>query len=328
MITNELYKTILIDPILVGGSELFIVSGFASPSFTNYYLSSWHERINLHLLVGMTGKEGLGRRSHEGFRYLSSVKYRNKFECSYVFPPRSVHIKSYAWFSQNGIPIVGFTGSANYTNQAFRGYQEEAVVVDNPVDILNYYNQIISSSINCLNPHVEDYIYLFDEIRLKHQTVGKANPESIDLTAVVEHPANALNSVSISLLDRNGKLPEISGLNWGQRPGREPNQAYIRIPADVYRTDFFPDREERFVIYTDDGNQLNCATAQETIYGRHGKAIHSYENNSILGLYFRNRLGLSPGVPVTLEALQNYGRTDVIFYRIDDETFYMDFSRP
>lgn len=327
MITNKLYKTILVDPIHGGGSELFIVSGFASPSFANYYLSHWHERINLHLLVGMTGKEGLGRRSHDGFQYLS-LKFRDKFDCSYLSPPRCAHVKSYAWFSQDGIPIVGFTGSANYTNQAFRGYQEEAVVEDNPVDILDYYNQLVSSSINCLDPQVEKYIHLFDEIQLKHQSLGKANPESIDLTTVVEHPASELSSITISLLDKNGKLPELSGLNWGQRPGREPNQAYIRIPADVYRTDFFPDRGTRFVIHTDDGNQLNCATAQETLHGRHGKAIHSYENNSILGFYFRHRLGLSPGEQVTLKALQNYGRTAVVFYKIDEETFYMDFSKP
>ena len=57
-----------------------------------------------------------------------------------------------------------------------------------------------------------------------------------------------------------------------------------------------------------------------------GKAIETYGNNSQLGLYFRKRLGLPSGAFVTLIDLKKYGRTDVTFYKIDDENFFMDFS--
>lgn len=48
--------------------------------------------------------------------------------------------------------------------------------------------------------------------------------------------------------------------------------------------------------------------------------------NSELGEYFSYRLGLPSGAKVTKEDLERYGRTDVDFYKLDEETYYMDFS--
>jgi hypothetical protein len=48
--------------------------------------------------------------------------------------------------------------------------------------------------------------------------------------------------------------------------------------------------------------------------------------NSLLGEYFRNRLGLPNGAFVTKADLDRYGRTDVVFYKFDDEEYLMDFS--
>ena len=128
-------------------------------------------------------------------------------------------------------------------------------------------------------------------------------------------------SVRISLLDRNGILPGRSGLNWGQRPGREPNQAYIRIPLTISKKTFFPEVGRRFFLHTDDGAMLECVRAQQW-----GKAIESPHDNSILGRYFRNRLGVPSGGPVTSDHLKAYGRTDIIFSRTNAEIFWMDFS--
>jgi len=44
------------------------------------------------------------------------------------------------------------------------------------------------------------------------------------------------------------------------------------------------------------------------------------------GEYFRNRLGLPNGAFGSKEDLLKYGRTDVAFYKLDDEQFFMDFS--
>lgn len=75
------------------------------------------------------------------------------------------------------------------------------------------------------------------------------------------------------------------------------------------------------MVQTDDGKEIICVRAQDN-----GKAIHSTLNNSLLGEYFRFRLGLSSGEFVTKEHLLKYGRSDVDFYKIDEETYLMDFS--
>ncbi len=72
---------------------------------------------------------------------------------------------------------------------------------------------------------------------------------------------------------------------------------------------------------TDDGKTIICSRAQD-----HGKGIHTPHNNALLGEYFRNRLGLSSGASVTKSDLNAYGRTDIVFYKVDDETYYLDFS--
>lgn len=51
------------------------------------------------------------------------------------------------------------------------------------------------------------------------------------------------------------------------------------------------------------------------------------QKNSLLGEYFRFRMGLPSGAYVHKDDLTNYRRTaDVVFRKIDDETYLMDFS--
>ena len=37
------------------------------------------------------------------------------------------------------------------------------------------------------------------------------------------------------------RVPDRSGLNWGQRPGRNENQAYLAVPSDIQKSNFFPE---------------------------------------------------------------------------------------
>jgi len=58
------------------------------------------------------------------------------------------------------------------------------------------------------------------------------------------------------------QVPKVSGLNWGQRPGREQNQAYLSVPAYIQRSNFFPEPGIPFVIECDDGEVFDCIRAQ------------------------------------------------------------------
>jgi hypothetical protein len=93
------------------------------------------------------------------------------------------------------------------------------------------------------------------------------------------------------------------------------------IPPSIYNTDFFPTFGFHFVVLTDDGKVFMCTRNQQN-----GKAIHTPHNNSLIGEYFRNRLGLPIDALITKDNLLNYSRTDVSFYKSDDESFFMDFS--
>jgi len=74
-------------------------------------------------------------------------------------------------------------------------------------------------------------------------------------------------------------------------------------------------------VLTDDEFSFIAVRAQDG-----DKAIHTPDGNYILGRYFRDRLGVDRGAPVVGDHLRAYGRTDVEFGKIDDETFFMDFS--
>lgn len=73
---------------------------------------------------------------------------------------------------------------------------------------------------------------------------------------------------------------------------------------------------------TDDHHQLTLRVEQQN-----NKVITTPVRNSDLGEYFRNRLGLANGAYVTRDDLTRYGRTDVKFVKLDEETFYMDLIR-
>ena len=132
------------------------------------------------------------------------------------------------------------------------------------------------------------------------------------------------NFVTLPLTTKRGGqviVPQRSGLNWGQRPGRDPNQAYLSVPVDIQRSGFFPDRGDDFIIECDDGFRMKCVRAQAN-----GKGIESPTDNSIIGIYFRNRLGVRPGFMVTIDHLYSYGRMSVDISFRNQYLYYLDFS--
>lgn len=289
-------------------------------------LKQQNRPVEVELIVGMSPIDGLSQANHKGFQELMQASYTGIFSCSYLTEMPPVHSKIYAWFSDNE-PICGFVGSANYTQTAFGKKQREVMTKSDPQEGLEYFQALIPQTIYCDNLEAENIVQIYNtrnytKVQRERKAIEQQEIEPIPME--FEPGLAGLSSIKVSLLDRQGvSLPQRSGLNWGQRPEvrREPNQAYIKLPANIYRSDFFPDRSVQFTVLTDDGKVLICSRAQDN-----GKAIHTPHNNSLIGEYFRNRLGLPNGAPVKLEDLQRYGRTDINFYKIDDETYFMDFS--
>jgi len=135
-----------------------------------------------------------------------------------------------------------------------------------------------------------------------------------------------LNSVALPLTTgkkEKCRVPGRSGLNWGQRPGRNQDQAYLSVPVEFQRSNFFPHTGIKFLAIFDDGFEVECLRAQQN-----GKAIHSHTDNSIIGKYFRSRIGLSSGDLIIIEHLDRYGRTTVDVSYKSDGVYFFDFSVP
>jgi hypothetical protein len=136
--------------------------------------------------------------------------------------------------------------------------------------------------------------------------------------------STGFNFVTLPLTTKRGGnviVPQRSGLNWGQRPGRNSNQAYLSVPVEIQKSDFFPERGEEFIIECDDGFNMKCVRSQDN-----GKAIESPTDNSIIGIYFRNRLNVRSGHMVVLDHLHAYGRTSVDIHFRKSHLYYLDFS--
>ncbi|MHB1841835.1 MAG: restriction endonuclease PLD domain-containing protein [Sulfobacillus sp.] len=319
VLSEDLFQSVLVQPVLDGADQLSVVSGFATPAMASRHLHQVCEVLDrslaVNLTVGMTAGQGILTADHQGFcEMVAGGLGRGRFSCSYVTLDKTpVHSKVYVW-SRAGTPVKAFAGSANYTQNAFFGRQRELVAECDPQLALRYYQSLVPDTVECTYDTVDEFVRIVSAKRGRPAGVADGHAEADSTGAELE-------SVTCPLVQRDGEVHGTAGLNWGQRDGREPNQAYIPLRAEVSRTEFFPPRGTHFTVLTDDNKTFICTRAQDN-----GKAIETPASNSLLGEYFRNRLGLANGARVTTADLRAYGRTDVSFTKIDDETYLMDFS--
>ncbi len=322
LLSDNLFSEVLLKPAQNGAKEIYIVSGYASSAMVFHHaekLKKQNINININLIVGMTVRDGLSKANHRGFQNLVTNDLKGQFSCHYLLNYPPVHSKAYIW-ANNNTPIKAFIGSANYSQQAFVANSQREITAEcNPISAYHYYQSLIGETIHCDHQIAEKFTTLYNN----HNTSNIVSKNIIKEENTEYNSMKDLKHISVSLINRYGKISQRSALNWGQRGKREPNQAYIPLKSEVYKTSFFPPRSQYFTVQTDDGKILICSRAQEN-----GKAIHTPHNNSLIGKYFRNRLGVDNGKLVTMDALVNYGRTDIDFYKIDEENYYMDFSVP
>lgn len=304
MIHQNLFEEVLVSPASGGASELLIVSGYASGSMAYRHLSTPEIEgagVRTRLIVGMAS-EGIRLADHGMF---SRLEKDHNFECHYRIASPDVHSKVYVWMSGD-TPLTAFVGSANYTEQGFLSSRQENVMDEtDPREAYAYFTDTLRGALEISHDDVEDNVIL----RRDEPRFGDSD-----------------DCLTVSLLS-GGEVQRRGGLNWGQRPDRRrnPNEAYIQLGAEIGRSDFFPRRPEPFTVVTDDNLSFTAVRAQKS---EGGDAIETPEGNHILGAYFRARIGVPSGAPVAKRDLENYGQTEVTFCKIEDGTYYMDFSRP
>lgn len=325
MHTDNLFQKVLVEPY-EPNSTLYIVSGYASATMVSRHFRALignnprsraafvrGQDMRIALIVGMAGRDGILKQDHDGFQELAQ-EYDGLFVCRYAVHGAPIHAKTFGWYRGDDTPAIGFTGSANYTQAGFISSQREVMVDHDAEEARGYFDIVMPDTIDCLDETVNDRVRIYSGRRRDEKEVEEDSASFSDSIEGLPHRR-------ATLLTRSGGIHSAGGLNWGQRQGREPNQAYIGLRAEIYNTDFFPPIGSHFTVITDDGKTLICVRAQQR-----GKGIHTPDNNSLLGIYFRNRIGVSLGDAVSREDLERYGRTDVDFYKLDEETYFMDFS--
>lgn len=299
------FQTILLDPISHGFEQLYILTADASPIMASLFLKkieTLRDSFKLSLLIGMSMKTGINSSYHAGFRSLCPRPIQGdnlEFMCSYKTEGEPFHGNLYIWM-KNGHPSLAYSGSAQFQQQSFLSSAQETMSRCDAETALKIYESEESQAIYCTHNEVEENVVIY----------SLRQPDTF----------NNDDTITLSLLAKTGDVGNRSGLNWGQREGRNPNQAYIPLPSKFAQSGFFP-LDGHFMVLTDDKKTLILRVEQQN-----DKAITTPMNNSSLGEYFRNRLGLANGAYVTKQDLEKYGRTDVTFHKIDEETFTMDFS--
>lgn len=319
-ITNNLAETVLFAPLSQGVADrIAILSGYATPNMASWYLKQLEEKCikaSVELIVGMTPKEGLSQNIHRAFVELhspSNKDIQSHFSCSYLQDNTLAEHGNLYIFLRNEEPIIAYTGSASFVQNSFIGAKQREIMFPcDPSWAWQYYRKIINKAIYCNHNELENYVMITSE----RTFLDKEN------TSTILQQENVVRE-NLSLLTKNNTVGKHSGLNWGQRDGRNPNQAYIPVPRSIAKSGFFPTDGRHITASTDDNKILILRLEQA-----HNKALTTPLSNAKLGEYFRNRLNLANGAPVTKSDLEKYGRTDVSFIKYDDEEYFMDFSVP
>jgi len=320
MFTDKLFEKVLTEPNKHGATTLFIVSGYASPAIIYKHLNI-AKNVSVQLIIGMASKDGIKLGFHKNFQRLVLTDFPGRFSCKYSTSDIPAHLKLYSWYKGTK-PYKGFAGSANYSQPAFSEKQLEVMVECSPSTIKKIFDKVLHTCIDCCDPKVDDYIFFYEQQKTispkgskKRKTFEQTTEKQFDIKSAKGH-------ITLSLLTKQGIPGTRSGLNWGQRPGRNGNEAYIPIPVQIMRSGFFPPARTHFILLTDDDESLDC-----TIEQGGEKAITTYKNNSLLGEYFRKRMGVPNKRKVNLADFNKYGRSYIDVYKIDDITYYLVFSK-
>ncbi len=125
---------------------------------------------------------------------------------------------------------------------------------------------------------------------------------------------------------------EKSGLNQWNAAGRrrDPNELYIPYQAiDRNRApEFFPPRDTPFVLHLPDGTEMSAKVCQEADKNNPliGKAIMSNPNKVLGKWLLRDVFELQENTIVTYEMLEQFGVDSVVFTKIKDLEYAVDFA--
>ncbi len=292
--------------------ELCIISGYIGIDPIREILES--KNLKVTLIYGLAN-EGIQEKLLLSLQEIHNDLDKN---ISILCPSISSHAKLYLW-KYKGEIVYGLNGSANFSSNGLLTQFRELLSEVNKVDFRefnDYYETIFESC----KPITE-------------VTFKKKSKEAYKRTEELE----IFDGYCIT----DSLLAEGSKINWGHGAAKNNvRDSYIPLrKCDILNfPDLFPpksankglgyaDNEPIDVIW-DDGESMVClfegSTEIDSI--RYPNKISTYKSKRLLGDYLRYRLGLDKGVKVTAEDFSKYGRDNITISKINEGSYYFDFS--
>lgn len=309
--------------------SFIVISGFVGYEPIRHLAMKFPE-VEIIVIYGMYGSNGISAPLHNALVDL----HRNMSNVKIYYSIKSIHSKIYYKLSGENISSI-LMGSANFSVSGLRNDYKEVLsdVNENSYkEFQDYLAYVQNLCVEC----TDESIKVNNILKVSNQNRKKENL--------------LLNNICrISLLDRNGKVPSKSGLNWSHSKGHVAlGDAYIPIRKDSIKKfpSMFPpkkyvggnenenltgkrrrENDEVELIWDDGYIMVGLLEGQNKIDNMtYPKQLSSSPNKSIMGKYLRERLGVSLDHIITKRDLMKYGRTHIDISLISDGIYYVDFS--
>lgn len=325
----------------IDADEFDIISGYLGPSAIDGLLDSPYK---CNIYIGMYG------RNVDAILHKTLIKYANESKIEIHYTSIMIHSKCYIW-SKNTNIVKTLIGSANFsTNGLYTDFKETLsdVLKSDFEDTQHYLRIIKDNSINIKEFDLPNKTVISNQVI---NGMSKSGDIHLSLLASRNGTRNILN---ISTYKDN--VPTSSGINWGFSNGLpKPNDAYFPISQKIIKDNpgMFQAKGKENIpvdVIWDDGTTMKMLfEGTQPINGvDYPKQLASFNDKSLLGKYLRKRIGkkinqdlILPDINkerfkreaikytdklVTREHLESYGRLEVVIKKIQENTYYLDFS--
>lgn len=327
------FRTVL-DKEFIYAKNVTVASGYASLDLIHAFESDFIRIANSggvsKLLLGMAFYEGLSQKKLDALTILNNkLKIYKNGSGVYVTNGRRYHGKVYL-FEQEEITSV-YVGSSNFSSSGTKGNIECTLPITDKSQkklVASFLKDLYSSSHSVTIDNVEitvpgKKIIIEKSIENYWRRLKKYDPTLINIETLpkFEFPLKRVAEKEKSNLNvyfGKGRLNTKTGII-KPRPWYE-----IELIAanDLNSQDFYPKGD--FLAYTDDGLIIPMRTQ-----GDNYKNIRSKQSLQIFGIWLKGKLERSGALkkyePVTLDTLEEYGSDKLIFYKIDENKYYMKF---
>ena len=294
-----------------GADELLVQGGYATPLMVSRLRNLTD--IKLTIIYGCQKEDQRRKQNHETFLTQEHSNVDVYFQHNYC------HAKIYCWLKNRQVVDV-LAGSANFSEKGLTKENSEILFEVNKYDYEKTYlfikNNLQNSSLcqdYIIDSEYKDEIYL-ENVEEKSSKVKnfeilqRSNPPKIKLYL---HNAGDLRYTRISgfaensHVNKNDSELSISTKLIDALPNFFPNDG-VNIMVGKGHGKNAKKKLPNAIFKFNDGTTLDMSF-EGTSKGKY-KNIRSFDDNSKLGLYLREKVGIKSGEKFTKEIFDNYGR--------------------